>query len=445
MFNYNFYPFDNSLENLIDSDLEKLKEITEGWYIDFKEQLIDIKKIAKHISAFSNQYGGWLIIGIRENKEDIRKKEFIGVSNDLVKDIIIKIREATSAHLNPEVLYETKIVEGPIECIKLPAEKSIIIIGIPEGKNPPYVHSSGKIFKRLGDQSKEINDRHSLDTLISKSLKAKEELSSFLAYSIQSSHNNPISYIHLMTNLHFEDVHYNLQFDDFKKIMRDISYPYSIEMDNIFMATDGFIARHVFKNDPTQDLTTFRWWNNGNARITLPLNSYNEEVFYEKLNYFDETEKFLNVLKEQKYNTYEIIDFSSWLLAIASIAFKFIKILEFLEIKNQIWGKIKFEKTLKKIPFLNSISYINKIKDTGIPLIQDEIILCPHGTSFGSFFRLEPHVELNDSPLRPFSIMGGLAFTALMSAGVSMFTEDELSDLMMSANEAINQNNKKFI
>jgi predicted HTH transcriptional regulator len=55
-----FNPFVKKLEQLESSDLAILKEVAEGWYVEYKSILLDTRKIAKSIAAFANHYGGWL-------------------------------------------------------------------------------------------------------------------------------------------------------------------------------------------------------------------------------------------------------------------------------------------------------------------------------------------------------------------------------------------------
>ena len=111
MLNYSYYPFKNKLDNLNYTDLKGLEQVAEGWYIDYKRQGLKIIDYAKHISGFANQYGGWLIIGIDESSNGKRTAEkFLGVSLDEVEKISTELREAVSAHINPEVLYEEKSI-----------------------------------------------------------------------------------------------------------------------------------------------------------------------------------------------------------------------------------------------------------------------------------------------------------------------------------------------
>ena len=58
-----FSPFDNQLESLSAPDLERLRDVAEGWYIEYKSEVSKAPDIAKSISALANTYGGWIFYG----------------------------------------------------------------------------------------------------------------------------------------------------------------------------------------------------------------------------------------------------------------------------------------------------------------------------------------------------------------------------------------------
>jgi len=55
------------------SDIETLKEnnIPEGAYIEYKSDFQSPIKIAHSIASFANMYGGWYIIGIKTDDDNV--------------------------------------------------------------------------------------------------------------------------------------------------------------------------------------------------------------------------------------------------------------------------------------------------------------------------------------------------------------------------------------
>ena len=52
-----YSPFEKSIADLQPSDLAVLKNVSEGWYLDYKRDLIPAGSMAKALSAFANTYG----------------------------------------------------------------------------------------------------------------------------------------------------------------------------------------------------------------------------------------------------------------------------------------------------------------------------------------------------------------------------------------------------
>ncbi|MBN4081333.1 ATP-binding protein, partial [Caldithrix abyssi] len=166
-----FNPFNKSIDELESSDLGVLREVNEGWYIEYKSQGLSIKDYAKHLSAFANQHGGWFFIGIKEDEEKVTAGEFCGIPTNMVSSEIIKLREAVSAHCSPVIHFKYKCVNGIDNSIGLEADRSILIINVPKGFETPYIHSSGKIYRRVADQSTPEKDRYELNGLYERAQK----------------------------------------------------------------------------------------------------------------------------------------------------------------------------------------------------------------------------------------------------------------------------------
>ena len=46
------YPFDKDISDLLAEDLEGLRQVHEGWYVEYKAEAISPRQIAKGLSAF---------------------------------------------------------------------------------------------------------------------------------------------------------------------------------------------------------------------------------------------------------------------------------------------------------------------------------------------------------------------------------------------------------
>ena len=92
-----YSPFDRPITDLHPADLAILTSVSEGWYVDYKRDLIGAGAMAKAVSAFANTYGGWLFLGVRErSKDDPVAGEFPGLSNKDVDVAQQRLRPALS-------------------------------------------------------------------------------------------------------------------------------------------------------------------------------------------------------------------------------------------------------------------------------------------------------------------------------------------------------------
>lgn len=171
MISYNPFNSKNTLE-LNTSDLSVLKSVKEGWYVEYKQAISNAQTIAKSVSSFANTYGGWLFYGIEE-ADDNTAGVFCGIANDGIQGQLQKIQHAISAHVNPIPHFNYKLLEGPNEELGLASDRSVICLEVPMSNLTPHLHSSGRIFRRVGESSipQPETDRHQLDLLFSRSEK----------------------------------------------------------------------------------------------------------------------------------------------------------------------------------------------------------------------------------------------------------------------------------
>ena len=164
-----YTPFDKNLADISPDDLATLTNVYEGWYVEYKSRLINNRALAKSLSSFANQYGGWLFLGIVEDGGSHAAKSFPGIPNCQVPSGLESLKNASKDLLRPFVFYETRVFSGPIESVGLQQGRSIIVVRIPEGPNTPYVHNDGRVYRRIADSSdpRPETDRATLDLLFS--------------------------------------------------------------------------------------------------------------------------------------------------------------------------------------------------------------------------------------------------------------------------------------
>ena len=89
-----YRPFSNDLAEVSGNDLERLRSVHEGWYVEYKQRLVTPRDLAKSLSSFANQYGGWLFLGIVEDGEEHVAREFPGVPDSELSKVLETVKNS---------------------------------------------------------------------------------------------------------------------------------------------------------------------------------------------------------------------------------------------------------------------------------------------------------------------------------------------------------------
>lgn len=166
-------------KELLITDIENaIKTEEESFYFEFKDDRVDTKKIAEEISALANTYGGYIFLGVSD------EKEICGCTNWTEQKIHTMIHDALSP--TPDFDVKKFITDD---------EKIILVIKIEEGTEPPYITSRGKIYERISSGSFEIKDSAKLSQMYYKKKKALKQMEKKLAIPPLKSAPNLFGYL----------------------------------------------------------------------------------------------------------------------------------------------------------------------------------------------------------------------------------------------------------
>lgn len=152
MININNKYWDNLRINDIKKFLVSIDD-DERYFIEFKEENIRNSQLTKEISAFANSFGGYLFLGVDDNKN------IVGCSNKWSE---LKINTIICNGISP-------IPKIDIKKYNLNDSKKLFVIKIEEGSNPPYITNEGHIYHRISSSSDRVKDSFTLNNLYTKS------------------------------------------------------------------------------------------------------------------------------------------------------------------------------------------------------------------------------------------------------------------------------------
>jgi hypothetical protein len=218
-----YNPFGKLLDELAIDDLTRLRDVCEGWYVEYKRIAMSPAAIAKSISALANTRGGWLFYGVDAPSGSVGVAiGFPGISTTDVPATLQRIRDSVAAHLSTVPFFEVKPLDGPSVALSLSSGQTIIAIHVPQGVRPPYVHTSGVIYVRVADKSDPVKetDRNRLANLFERAQRAETRLERLFTRRSLDSGDRPIAQIFVLVDPYDEHRwRHRLQFRDFARIV----------------------------------------------------------------------------------------------------------------------------------------------------------------------------------------------------------------------------------
>lgn len=195
------------------SDIEKFLsnyDEEESFFIELKSNGISTKDLVKEICAFSNTFGGYLLLGVEDDKK-------ITGCKDWTEE---KINNAIRNLMSPTPIFDLKKVSKK--------EIKIFIIKIEEGTMPPYITNKGVIYERISSSSFPIKDSFAINRLIEKRKNNIKEIENKIYLpAINENIGNLCGYIDLGFSPSFRNIEtirkniYKANFEELSKILNN--------------------------------------------------------------------------------------------------------------------------------------------------------------------------------------------------------------------------------
>lgn len=392
-----YNPFSSDLKDLSAAELGILKDVAEGWYVEYKSDVLSAKKVAKSLASFANHYGGWIFYGVAEAKDGSQTAgSFPGLEQSQVGLLVKRLRDASRNTVTPPPYYDYRIIKGPCSDIGLDDSRSIVVVRIPSGPDPPYIHSDGRIYRRVADSSdpKPETDRFTLDHLWQKGQRERTKLASFLEQQpILSEAESDLSYLDVfLLSDPFGVAHKRtvLPFDTFAKLMKNRTFP--MPCDNVFTMSEGYVARQVMRNDPYCLCFTWRYFFGGASIVSIPFSSTTlDQISNQKwLNGYAQEEAFLNLIEDSSNHTSHLLDINQLFVLITAVVAQQRRLMEATKTSDQLYSKAVLHNVWRRVPFLDTESYIEFVRANGFPVLQCSDAFAPPGTSYESLSQLTP-------------------------------------------------------
>ncbi len=414
-------PFDENLVDLSPTDLTELRDVYEGWYVEYKSEIIKPRALAKSLSSFANQYGGLYFLGIKSGSKQNVAECFPGIANSDVPSVLEALRNAAKDLLHPHVFYITRVFEGPIESIGLQQGRSIVAAEIPQGPDTPYVHNDGRIYVRIGDSSdpRPITDRVTFDILSRRGEQARRRLEDRILKSptvSKGEEDQPFIHFSIISDPYEVMGHwYDGKLTDFSEVMKENSVPF----DNIFSKHDGYVARQTAGNNPYNRVLTWEFSRQCHSFVTLPIPVLSTNEYDEVWNIYSTGQEFISMFNNGGLESVKILDLNMMLDACEGIIKRHRMVVDHANVRGPFYIKAYIENVWRTIPFLDLPNYLSHISAFGLPIVQDDEIITPDGTSLDTFV-IAPETKEPPGTLNPYVTPGPLqiAVAILQALGI---------------------------
>lgn len=368
-----YNPFNKNISEIEYEDLKKLieNEITEGWFIEYKGSFPkNNKKIANSIASFANSEGGWYIVGIEENKNEIHPFEIVGFDLETNKKPDDKITNIIKHNINPIPYFESKLVE-------IPENKIVLVVQVFEGYDTPYI-SNGSVYIRVDGTSEPIKDRYQFEKLLDKKRFFEKKVNSFMdnKFFFDEYYTQPYLEFYVYVNnpkkVLFEDFYSEEFFDNLKEnfntkvqLKDNLELSASFSFDNIYASVDSYMLRHVYDNNPLHTGITLELFKNGHLKLIFPFNIY---ANYTLNNQYESLISYDYFFSEEDYEDLRIIDLAESMFAIQTILAQYKRLLEKFDCNYELNIKYKFNNFDSITPFMDSNEYMQFIFENKLPI-----------------------------------------------------------------------------
>ncbi len=379
-------PFDGQSSTISEEQLADLKEIHEGWYIEYKSDLIDTKKVAKSLSAFANQHGGWLFFGVAQDAKHSVAATFPGIDSSNVDTVRETLRNASKDVLHPPVQYRFYEFNGPQTDIDLPEGKSIVAVRVPESVATPHVHNDGRIYVRVADSSNptHLRDRATFDMLAERRREADERLRITIERPSGLGPSDAFSctmHLFILSDPYETLGHrYSGSFDDFAQTMTEEG----ITFNNIFTSRDGFVAQALSDTPPHRPQTTWHFTQLCQSHITLELPSLEGVTELDMSSYITGRE-FLSLVANHGRPRHRVLDLNSLPVQLMALIRRHHELLAHANVEDSLYIRACFDNTSGTTPFVDSEPYLEHVRQWRLPVNQEAQMIVPPGNGLDAF------------------------------------------------------------
>lgn len=387
-----YSPFEKKhLDDLKGADLLRLVDVPEGWFVEYKEQPCKSRDYAKAVSAFANDRGGWLFIGIVQDPTKRTPQQATGVPALDAARLLDAARDAITQNLSPTPRFDLGVINGPVPELSLADDRAVLVIRVDESENTPHIHSSGRIYRRQADSSGslEITDRAELDDLYKRSSRLRKRLDRQLdrGFDRRWAEQFDVPWVHaslVPSAVNKSDAKF-LKFASFLDVV-SATEAEGVALPDAYGSALGYVARNhssqISADGPALALEYSR--DDRCLYYTMPMSLGRQEHAAEAD--FLRTENglhFMGVVNRLSLNGASILDGTYVVAAIMALHARGQKLLTLANVSGPYLCRLRGMNLFRRVPYFNSKTYVDWCSRRGPPVIlHGEVTIPSHDKSW---------------------------------------------------------------
>jgi hypothetical protein len=414
-----FDPFARPLVDVSVADLALLRDVAEGWYVEYKVNCPNADRIAKSLCSFANQYGGWLFLGIDERADHSGPGGFPGIPATERVATEQRIRQAAQAHCSRAPYFETHFVVGPASDPLVPPDRFIAIVRVPASDDVPHVHSCGRIFRRIGSSSEPHaeTDRALLDQLLDRRNRLEASVRRFTEFRPTLRKDDPSAHVQVYLVTRPEGEYPSRRMLAFNEFVESLKAGRGQLYDNFYTTHDGYAARAVGRDMPNRPHQTLRYGHDGWAHLSVPLDNFDSgHADDPRLRHLEHLRAFE---APHAIAGSTVVDLTSTLISLTSAMSYYIGLLKRSGLERiPIFYRVALEGVGGTVPYIDLASYPEHARQHGLAHIDRDPIMWPVGDGYQGLAPLEWPDEKASGDMIGFPQATGIFSTILGMMGV---------------------------
>jgi hypothetical protein len=436
-----YNPFQKQFDDIESDDLETLRNVHEGWYVDYKEAPLNARGNAKAISAMANTYGGWIFIGVAEaSKNDNVAGSFPGIATENLDACCQGLRQAVAEHLNPQPFFKLKTLPAP----SATNEEQVVCVYVPPSPKAPIIHSDGRIYRRVNDSSEPVaeNDRQVVEHLFTRTKTFKAAYADWFKRNPElSKAEDNVTYLRVIAVTDYwneNNLWLSGDVEAFRETLRakEAGIFFSQPFDSVYSLMDGFVARATQPDDARMITSTFILRRELHGEFILPIPSYRVDQYTSIQPNRPQLAEAMEFLSRHGHHDSTILDLSEIFGPLDGFFTLMRRFQKNAGYAGKTHVKFKVRNAWRRIPVLALSSDGHGWDDYGVPMVLTDNVSSLKGGDINTFYEMDLHQrdgDDNDGFLLALPLFSHICSGLGLNSGSLETFSKRVSDAVMSA------------